>query len=105
MKREREAEDTYKEALAIDPNNAEAQEGMRKAQMQRYGAQANMSREERAREAQKDPEIQAILADPVMRQILQQMQENPASAQDHLKNPAILEKIQKLIQSGILEMG
>lgn len=40
--------------------------------------------------------------DPVMQQILQQAQGNPASLQDHMKNPIVRGKIQKLINAGII---
>eukprot|EP00038_Savillea_parva_P007823 m.172759 g.172759 ORF g.172759 m.172759 type:complete len:337 (-) comp13580_c0_seq1:303-1313(-) len=105
MKREGEAESTYKIALEKDPNNAEAHEGLQKARRQKYGATEGLSREERAQRAMQDPEIQAIMGDPVMQQILKQMQEDPGAVQEHLKNPAILEKIQKLAEAGILQMG
>ncbi|CAF2380500.1 unnamed protein product [Brassica napus] len=51
-----------------------------------------------------DPEIQNILTDPVMRQVLSDLQENPAAAQKHMQNPMIMNKIQKLISSGIVQM-
>ena len=35
----------------------------------KYGNEANMTREEKADKAMKDPEIQAILQDPVMQQV------------------------------------
>jgi len=40
-----------------------------------------------------------------MQQILNQMQQDPAAAQDHLKNPLIASKIRKLIASGILKIA
>lgn len=49
-----------------------------------------------------DPEVQAILRDPAMRMILEQMQNDPRAMQDHLKNPDIAAKIQKLVESGIV---
>ena len=52
-----------------------------------------------------DPEIQAILTDPVMRQVLQDFQENPKAAQEHTKNPGIMAKIQKLVNAGIVRMA
>jgi len=60
-------------------------------------------REAAAKKAMEDPEIQGILTDPVMQQILQQMQSDPGAVRDHMKNPAIASKIRKLMASGILE--
>lgn len=50
----------------------------------------------------KDPELAAIIGDPAMRMILQQMQTDPAAIQDHMKNPVVAAKIRKLVASGIL---
>lgn len=55
-----------------------------------------------AEKVSKDPELQQILGDPVMRTILQQMQSDPAAVQDHMKNPVIAAKIRKLIAAGVL---
>ncbi len=52
-----------------------------------------------------DPEIQAIVSDPVMRQILQDMKDDPKAAANHLKNPQVAQKIQKLIAAGIVRTG
>jgi stress-induced-phosphoprotein 1 len=41
--------------------------------------------------------------DPVMQQILQQAQQNPAALQDHMKNPGVSKKIQKLVAAGIIK--
>ena len=40
--------------------------------------------------------------DPVMQQILQQAQNDPGALQDHMKNPAVRQKIQKLVTAGII---
>lgn len=52
-----------------------------------------------------EPEIQAILKDPIMQQVLQDFQEDPRAAQRHLKNPAIMQKINKLVAAGIIQVG
>jgi stress-induced-phosphoprotein 1 len=49
-----------------------------------------------------DPEVQKILGDPAMQSILQQMQQDPAAARDHLKNPVIAAKLQTLINAGVI---
>jgi len=51
-----------------------------------------------------DPEVQAILSDPGMRLILEQMQNDPKSAGEHLKNPDVKAKLMKLVDSGIVQM-
>ncbi|KZP13068.1 hypothetical protein FIBSPDRAFT_140606 [Athelia psychrophila] len=51
--------------------------------------------------AMRDPEI-GIMSDPIMQQILQQAQGNPGALQDHMKNPTVRGKIQKLINAGII---
>ncbi|ORZ41741.1 stress-induced protein sti1-like protein [Catenaria anguillulae PL171] len=61
-----------------------------------------MSKEERAKKAMQDPEVQAILADPVMQQMLQQMQQDPGAAREHMKNPIVAQKIRKLVSAGVL---
>lgn len=50
----------------------------------------------------KDPELAAIIGDPAMRMILQQMQTDPAAVQEHMRNPTVAAKIRKLVASGIL---
>jgi stress-induced-phosphoprotein 1 len=42
------------------------------------------------------------MQDPVINQILQQAQQDPKALQDHMKNPAVKAKIQKLIAAGII---
>lgn len=70
-----------------------------------YSANQGASEAEILERAQRDPEILGILQDPIMQQILGQMKEDPSAVQDHLKNPMIREKIQKLVNAGIIRMG
>ena len=51
-----------------------------------------------------DPEVQAILTDPVMRQVLADMGEDPAAAARHMANPGVAAKIEKLVASGVVQM-
>ncbi|CAG7729527.1 unnamed protein product [Allacma fusca] len=87
----------YQKALEIDPNNAEALEGYRQTM-----SAVHSNPEEMRKRAMGDPEVQAILRDPAMRMILEQMQNDPKALHDHLKNPEIAEKIQKLLESGLI---
>jgi len=87
----------YERALGIDPSNSEALQGHSLALRQ-----ATSNPEEMRKKAMSDPEVQQILGDPAMRLILEQMQTDPRALQDHLKNPEIAGKIQKLLDSGLI---
>lgn len=87
----------YQKALELDPQNSEALEGYRSCAMS-----ATSNPEEVRKRAMADPDIQSILRDPAMRLILEQMQSDPRALQDHLKNPDIAAKLQKLLESGLI---
>ena len=93
MKELSRAREAFETALQLDPNCQEAKTGMYDCAR----ASSTLSPEERRQQAMEDPEIQQILKDPAMRMILEQMQENPQAANDHMKNPAIRDKISKLV--------
>ena len=50
-----------------------------------------------------DPEIRNIMSDPIMKQVLSDLGSNPASAQQHMRNPEVASKIEKLIAAGIIQ--
>jgi len=100
MKEPTKAREAFEAALEIDPNCQEARKGVYDC----YQTNATLNPEERRKQAMEDPEVQQILQDPAMRMILEQMQENPQAAQEHMKNPAIRDKIAKLVDSGILQV-
>ena len=52
-----------------------------------------------------DPEIQAILQTPEVRNALQDLQSNPAAIQNIMKNPSLAANIQKLIEAGVIGTG
>lgn len=47
----------------------------------------------------------SIMGDPVMQSILQQAQSEPAALQEHMKNPDVRSKVQKLIAAGVIRVG
>ncbi|CAH2048067.1 unnamed protein product [Thlaspi arvense] len=108
MKEYDNAMETYQEGLKHDPNNQELLDGVRRCVQQINKANRGDLTPEELKERQakgmQDPEIQNILTDPVMRQVLSDLQENPAAAQKHMQNPMVMNKIQKLISSGIVQM-
>ena len=61
--------------------------------------------EQQVANAMKDPEIQQILQDPMINNVLKNLQENPQAAQDALKDPVIAERLQKLAAAGIISFG
>eukprot|EP01083_Nonionella_stella_P230622 815030_1 len=92
--------ESYKKGLALDPTNKTCSDGLRKVTAQINYGQANMTeeeRKERAAHAMADPEIQAILQDPVINQVLRDFQENPTAANQAMMNPTVRGKIEKLI--------
>jgi stress-induced-phosphoprotein 1 len=52
-----------------------------------------------------DPEIQAILRDPKIQVILKNLQSDPRTAYKAFRDPEVMEKLNKLIASGILKMS
>lgn len=108
MKEYDKALETYQEGLKHDENNQELLEGVRRCIEQinktNRGDISPEEMKERQAKAMQDPDIQHILSDPVMRQILMDFQENPKAAQDHLKNPDVMYKIQKLVSAGIVQV-
>ncbi|KAJ6641150.1 Stress-induced-phosphoprotein 1 [Pseudolycoriella hygida] len=89
----------YQKAIEIDPNNAEALEGYRACTMA-----VHSNPQETWQKAMTDPEVQQILKDPAMRMILNQMQSDPKAVQEHLKNPEVAGRIQKLLEAGIIQI-
>ena len=59
---------------------------------------------ERQQKGLQDPEVQMILQDPIMRQVLNDMQTDPKAAADHMKNPMVAANLQKLVNAGIVQM-
>jgi stress-induced-phosphoprotein 1 len=100
------AMESYKEGLSLDENNTACKEGLRKCVTQINYGRSSMTEEEKRQQADHamaDPEIQAILTDPVTQQILRDFNENPAAAQKAMNDPGVRAKINKLIASGIIE--
>lgn len=97
MQQQGKALTAYQKAVELDPQNSEALEGYRSC-----AVSASSNPEEVRKRAMADPEVQSILRDPAMRLILEQMQSDPRALQDHLKNPDIAAKLQKLLESGLI---
>lgn len=98
---------SYEEALRIEPDNHEAKQGLRDtiAKIQASSSTSAEHDSERAAKAMADPEIQAILRDPMVNAALEDMQRSPDAMRKVLGDPTMAAKIQKLIAAGILKIG
>ncbi|PGH08686.1 hypothetical protein AJ80_07807 [Polytolypa hystricis UAMH7299] len=83
----------------------EIEQQQQKALEAQYSARAGETEAETAERIQKDPEIMAILQDPVMQSILQQAKGDPAALQEHMKNAGVRMQIQKLVAAGVIRLG
>eukprot|EP00127_Corallochytrium_limacisporum_P001419 Clim_evm41s55 gene=Clim_evmTU41s55 len=105
LKEYTKALETLEAANKVSPGNTEIEEQMRWVMTKSMEGAQNESLEERQKRAMQDPEVQGILADPAMQLILQQMSQDPQAAQDHLRNPQVMAKVQKLADAGIIQFG
>eukprot|EP00624_Nannochloropsis_granulata_P006849 evm.model.NODE_526_length_7345_cov_21.990469.3 len=121
-----EALAAYEEAIEKDPSNMafltnkaavffeqgeyaqavsqceEAIQGLQKTMMKIRESSSEEADMERAAHGMADPEIQAILSDPVIQQVLRDVQENPREGQKAMSDPGVAAKIEKLINAGVL---
>jgi stress-induced-phosphoprotein 1 len=86
-------------------NAREIEQQQQKALQAMYSARENETEEQTRERLMKDPDIMAIMQDPVMNAILQQAQSDPAALQEHMKNPSVRSKIQKLVAAGVIRLG
>ena len=83
-------------------HTSEIEQQKQKVSTAMYNERAGESEEETLQRAMRDPEVAQIMQDPVINQILQQAQQNPAALQDHMRNPVVKGKIEKLMAAGII---
>ena len=105
MKEYSKCSDVCAEALTHTSNPSEKREIEQQAQkalQAQYAGRAGETEEQTMERIQRDPEIMAILQDPVMQSILQQAKGDPAALQDHMKNVDIAKKVQKLVAAGVI---
>jgi len=99
MKEYQKALKTYENALEVDPENKDVDAAIKKTMAQ---VQKGQDLESVERNIANDPEIQAILADPMMNQVLKDLQSNPRSLNQYLSDPHIKNNITKLIAAGVI---
>lgn len=106
LKQYHKALETYQKGLDLDPSCSELIQGKRQTMnaINMENSSGNVD-PARAQEAMKDPEIQAILQDPIINKVLKDMQTDPVSGQRAMNDPSVRSKIEKLIAAGILQVG
>jgi stress-induced-phosphoprotein 1 len=93
----------FQKALELDKENEEAKEGLRKTVAKiNESSSSGVGDQERLARAMADPEIQAIMRDPMVSAALEDLQRDPSAARKVLNDPSIAPKIQKLIAAGVI---
>ncbi|KAI9877338.1 MAG: Hsp90 cochaperone [Pleopsidium flavum] len=108
MKEYNKCLDVCTEAMEHDEGGANAREieqQSQKALQAQFSAREGETEEQTMERIQRDPEITAILQDPVMQSILQQAKGDPAALSEHMKNATIRTSVQKLIAAGVIRLG
>ncbi|KAH7155629.1 heat shock protein STI1 [Dactylonectria estremocensis] len=111
MRKYSECVDACTEAQEVDQehhkgaNAREIEQQQQKAFSAMYSARDNETEEQTRERLMNDPEIMSVMQDPVMQSILQQAQSDPAALQEHMRNPQVRTKIQKLIAAGVIRVG
>ncbi|CAK7229178.1 Hsp90 cochaperone [Sporothrix eucalyptigena] len=111
MRKYSDSVDACTEAERVDKefhngaNAREIEQQQQKAFAAMYSARDNETEEQTRERIMNDPEIMGIMQDPVMQSILQQAQSDPAALNEHMRNPTIRTKIQKLIAAGVIRVG
>lgn len=93
----------FEAGLKLNPEDPGCKDGMRQT-IQRINSSSGEVDKERAAKAMADPEIQAILRDPIVQQTLQDCQRNPQKLQAALLDASMGPKIMKLRSAGVLQM-
>ncbi|CAK9786303.1 unnamed protein product [Cutaneotrichosporon oleaginosum] len=105
MRDNTKALETLQRAMDADTEGKHSKEissNMNRVMQELQAQRSTETDEETYSRAMRDPEVAEIMADPIMRQILSDAQQNPSALMDHMKNPMISQKIQKLINAGII---
>ena len=106
LKEYHKALECYDTGLKKDPSDKFCQEGVQKTQAAIYmGSNTDEDQEQRAKRAMADPEIQAILQTPEVRNALSDLERDPKAINRIMSNKSLAEKIEKLIAAGVLKMG
>ncbi|MCJ1353003.1 MAG: Hsp90 cochaperone [Icmadophila ericetorum] len=105
MKEYNKCIDVCAEAMEHDQGGQHTREieaQQQKALQAQFSGREGETEEQTMERIQRDPDIMAILQDPIMQSILQQAKGDPAALAEHMRNPGIRSKIQKLVAAGVI---
>ncbi|XP_043230362.1 stress-induced-phosphoprotein 1-like [Amphibalanus amphitrite] len=89
--------ESFRRAIQLDENSVEALRGYKEVMMILNSDPAGVERR-----ARYDPLVDDTMKDEKMMEIIQQMRDDPLAGREHMKDPEVAHKIQRLVQSGIL---
>lgn len=96
------AYDDFHRVLQHDASNAEASEGLQRLMMR----VSTGGRDEVVyQNAMKDPIVKMILQDPIIQNLIKDLQEGKSSTREALMQPDIKSKVDRLIVGNVLVMG
>eukprot|EP01051_Picozoa_sp_SAG22_P009611 SAG22_NODE_812_length_7059_cov_12.792385_1_plen_116_part_00 len=102
---------TFQKVIELEPDSREATEAKEMIMKTQYAVQATSKApvdEQQQARAMQDPEVAAIMADPQIRGMLQNMQAGGQPAQEAqrmMQDPEVARKINVLIAAGVLKTG
>lgn len=105
--------ESYEKGLSIDATDQECTDGLAtvraairtQSHAAPVGSESENDAKIRQQRAMEDPEIRAIMQDPIMQQVLRDLSSDPKAGREHLRNAVISQKIDKLIAAGILKVA
>jgi stress-induced-phosphoprotein 1 len=110
LKEFHKCKDTFQKVIDLEPESrdaTEAKEMMMKTDYAVRAAQSGPVDEQQQQRAMQDPEIQGILADPMIRSVLSNLGPggDQKQAQAAMSDPGVAKKIEKLMAAGVLKSG
>lgn len=110
LKEYHKCKDTFQKVIDLEPESrdaTEAKEMMMKTDYAVRAAQSGPVDEQQQQRAMQDPEIQGILADPMIRSVLSNLGPggDQKQAQAAMSDPGVAKKIEKLMAAGVLKSG
>lgn len=106
LKQFTQARDTISAGLALAPYHKGLLQCQAEVQQSIYASTTgDQSDEQQRQEALKDPKVRKLLENPMTQKILEDLKNNPQAAQEHMKNPEVINMLETLAAAGFLKLG